>query len=195
MGIARNLRRLARKQDAAAVKQTRRKAMMEPLEPRLLLSADISYTLGDPSETLKLFFDDVTDQIVLMEGSETRASAAIHADGEINLSITGTDQANTVSLLFENLDDLANHSTLAFTSLNILFDGLANPDQLTISGDLYIPGVDLSITGIDVETLKVASGVSISADDITLTTSHENTGDFGLLTTLGNELVSIHGNN
>jgi len=59
MGIARNLRRLARKQDAAAVKQTRRKAMMEPLEPRLLLSADLatSGVLGALDSGSDLFAD------------------------------------------------------------------------------------------------------------------------------------------
>ncbi|MFA7013539.1 MAG: LEPR-XLL domain-containing protein [Desulfobacterales bacterium] len=47
MGIARNLRRLARKQDAVAAKKPQRKAMMEPLEPRLLLSADLNPDAAD----------------------------------------------------------------------------------------------------------------------------------------------------
>jgi hypothetical protein len=40
MGLARTLNRKALKKQAGVVKKARRKAMMEPLEPRLLLSAD-----------------------------------------------------------------------------------------------------------------------------------------------------------
>ncbi|MFC1895392.1 LEPR-XLL domain-containing protein, partial [Thermodesulfobacteriota bacterium] len=59
MGIARNLRRLARKKQAIAAKKHRRKAVMEPLEPRLLLSADLSYTLGNNVKDVTLALHDV----------------------------------------------------------------------------------------------------------------------------------------
>lgn len=67
MGIARNLRRLARKQDAVAAKKPQRKAMMEPLEPRVLLSADF-----DPNAATVLAegldqLGDRTDQFLSSE--------------------------------------------------------------------------------------------------------------------------------
>ncbi len=72
MGIARNLRRLARKQDAAAAKKPQRKAMMEPMEPRLLLSADdllpgIGVAMPDGLDALGAVVQDFVDQEPLLD--------------------------------------------------------------------------------------------------------------------------------
>ena len=42
MGLARQIKRLQKRREEAAAKKRRRKAFLEPLEPRLLLSADRS---------------------------------------------------------------------------------------------------------------------------------------------------------
>jgi len=72
VGIARNLRRLARKQDAVAAKKPQRKAMMEPLEPRLLLSADsivggITTSLADGLTEVTTEIDDLIQEDPLFQ--------------------------------------------------------------------------------------------------------------------------------
>ena len=87
MGIARNLRRLARKKDAVAAKKPQRKAMMEPLEPRLLLSADLSYTMGGAHKDLALELNQVdgVDMFQLIDNGGVLASQAASETSGINI--------------------------------------------------------------------------------------------------------------
>ncbi|MFO7964214.1 MAG: LEPR-XLL domain-containing protein [Desulfobacterales bacterium] len=129
MGLARNLRRLARKKQAAAAKVYRRKAVIEPLEPRLLLSADLSYSMGggvndltlalnqvDGVDTLQLINNDDADpttQIVAAQAfSETTGVRIFGSESDDAVTIDMTDPFD-IPVFFT--DTTADRDVLEFT--------------------------------------------------------------------------------
>ena len=46
MGLARQIKRLKKKLDWVSSRKRQRKAVLETLEPRILLSADLSFTMN-----------------------------------------------------------------------------------------------------------------------------------------------------
>jgi trimeric autotransporter adhesin len=94
MGLTRTLNRKALKKQAGVVKKARRKAMMEPLEPRLLLSADLSYAMGSGDKDLALELNRINEvdtyQLIDMETGREVASIAA-ADVGNGIEIIGSD--------------------------------------------------------------------------------------------------------
>jgi hypothetical protein len=94
MGLTRTLNRKALKKQAGVIKKARRKAMMEPLEPRLLLSADLSYAMGSGEKDLALELNRINEvdtyQLIDMDtGLEVASIAA--ADVVNGIEIIGSD--------------------------------------------------------------------------------------------------------
>ena len=180
MSLARKLRRLREKKEGGAARKRPRKALLESLEPRILLSAELSYSLSGGVQDLILSFDDASDQVSLTDGSTTNSVAFDNGDGIVNVELSGTSGSDMVNLDFSGLDVLAEHVSLTFNALNILLDGGDGADSLSIldhdsSGTgLEIDGVDLSVQA---DAITVASGYTIAADDISLTASATDDGN------------------
>jgi len=89
MGLARQIRRLRRRRETAATKK-RRRALIEPLEPQLLLSADLSYTMTGTVKDLSVELDQVggVDMIRLVNSDDLVLQAdMIYGDGGDDLII------------------------------------------------------------------------------------------------------------
>ena len=161
MSFARQIMRRQKRKEEAAAKRWRRKVLLEPLEPRLLLSADLSYTMTGTSEDLTIKYDSALDQLQLLDDLSTPlVSASLAGETSASVSVTGTGGDDTLSFDFVGMD------SLTLDSLDISFDGEEGADTLSLVGNLSNSGMDLSVSA---ESITVDSGVSISADDISLT--------------------------
>ena len=59
MGLARQIKRLKKRMAWSANKKRGRKVLLEPLEPRLLLSADLEFAMGGTVDDVTLRLQDV----------------------------------------------------------------------------------------------------------------------------------------
>jgi len=138
MGIARNLRRLARKQDAVAAKKPQRKAMMEPLEPRLLLSADFA-----PGTTAALLggldqFGDRLDDFLTPADPADLFNTQVPFIVQVNQTEDGSEQvAPTLGSLFSVQVDT---NGPAEDGVNATLDGLDADDDGTVDAGEFIQG-------------------------------------------------------
>ncbi|MFO8091285.1 MAG: LEPR-XLL domain-containing protein, partial [Desulfatiglandaceae bacterium] len=135
MGLARNMRRLARKSDKGAAKY--KKAYIEPLEPRILLSADLSYTMAGDIRDLTLGIDQIDDvDTIKLVDTESGAMVESRALAETSsIEIIGSDQDDVLRL--------SHDFNALMDSLSILFEGGGGNDAL------FGPSVDTEwqITG------------------------------------------------
>ena len=102
MGFARSFRRQWKRNQSTAKKQ--RKVHLEPLEPRILLSADLSHTMGDAGEDLTLRLADVegVDTLQLITSSDPNADTQVVASQALadtsGVQVTGSDQDDTLRI-------------------------------------------------------------------------------------------------
>jgi len=126
MSLARQIRRLRKAKEVPAARK-RRKAVIEPLEPRLLLDADLSFTMtGGPNDlTLKLGQDGDEDTLqIITTGTTDILSSRALADTS-SVEIIGSDQDDVLRL------DLDFDALLE--SLSIVFQGGTGMDTLDFS--------------------------------------------------------------
>ena len=133
----------------AATKNTKRKANrywqgLEPLEQRVLLSADLSYLdMGNTDTDLTLRFFDTDATYQLVDGSANVISSAPASDADVGgIVITGTSGDDTLTL------DLTTLETLTLT-----FNGTGT-DTVVITSDVDVDLADDEITaGVETFTL------------------------------------------
>jgi len=161
MGLARQIRRLRKAKEVPPARK-RRKALLEPLEPRVLLDADLSFTMtgGANDLTLKLSQDGDDLQIVNTGHPDVILSSRTLADTS-GVEIIGTDQDDVLKI------DLDLYALLDF--LPISFSGGEGND--TLVG----PGTDnrWEITGADEGTLNQM----VDFSDIEKLTGSDNSED------------------
>ena len=161
MGLARRLRRLREKnEEATAAKKRRRKMLFEPLEPRVLLSADLKFAMTgaaddvklqlkelDGVETLQLI--DMSDQSLLQSQALADTSAVI-IEGSAARDLFTVDLTEPFSLPIRFTDDYSG-------------DG----DTLKVMGldrTWSITGADMGRTG-DIEFSGIENLIGGSGDD------------------------------
>jgi len=104
MGFARSFRRQMKRNKAAAKK--RRKVLFEPLEPRLLLSADLSFAMAGAANDLTLQLDQVdgVDTLQLINNEDTDPTTQIVASQALAdtsaVLITGAEQDDKFTVDF-----------------------------------------------------------------------------------------------
>ena len=133
MGFARSFRRqmMKRKEEAAKIK--RRKVLFEPLEPRILLSADLSYTMAGGANDLTLKLQNIVDTDTLQlinnedQNTDTQVVASQALADTLGVRITGSELADIFTIDF---------SRPFFTPDGILFnDAFAgDSDMLKVAG-------------------------------------------------------------
>ncbi len=152
MGFARQSRRLRKKLERAAAKKHHRKAVIEALEPRLLLSADLSYTLtGSSPHELTLLLSEVggVDTLQLIDNNDLNPSTRVLAQR----SLADTDDVRIEGSSFD--DSLIIDFTNPF-SKNIFFEDAHSDDNdtLKVIGDAVYP---LNITAENTGTITNGS--------------------------------------
>ena len=103
MGLARKLRRLRRKTEEVAIRK-RRKALLEPLEPRMLLSADLKFTMTGDANDLTLRLRDVsgTDTLELVNNDDLSVLQSQALAETSAVIIEGADQDDKLTIDFRN---------------------------------------------------------------------------------------------
>ncbi|NVM57337.1 MAG: LEPR-XLL domain-containing protein, partial [Desulfobacterales bacterium] len=141
MGLARRMMRLGKRKETAVAKRRLRRALLEPLEPRLLLSADLSYTMTGTSDDLTLRLEDVegTDTLKLIDNDDLSILASQALDETSAVEILGSDQSDILTIDF-GFDGLLDLLPISFTD-----DSAGDSDWLEILG----PDATWNITGAD----------------------------------------------
>ena len=161
----------------------RRKLLFEALEPRLLLSADITYSSGvtDPALDLTLKFSENAGadvvQLINNDGGTVIDQKAMPADHVINVNITGGQFQDTliIDFGFAGAQDGGPKPTL-----NVTFDG----------GDELLP-TDLSPIAADLLKIQNSGGMfTLAGLDIHST---EATQIVGSVTVEGNLDIAVMG--
>ena len=138
MGFARNLRRLARKKDTAVARKGRRRAVMEPLEPRLLLSADFAPGTTDALVGGLDQFGDRLDDFLTPEDPADLFNTQVPFIVQVNQTEDGSEQvAPTLGTLFSVQVD-TNGS--ADGGVSATLDGLDADDDGTVDAGEFIQG-------------------------------------------------------
>ncbi|RPJ18857.1 MAG: LEPR-XLL domain-containing protein, partial [Desulfobacteraceae bacterium] len=101
MGLARKLRKLRRRTEEV-FKKKRRKALLEPLEPRLLLSADLKFTMTGDATDLTLRLRDVsgTDTLELVNNDDVSILQSQALADTSAVIIEGSDQSDEFTVDF-----------------------------------------------------------------------------------------------
>ncbi|MBW2000187.1 MAG: LEPR-XLL domain-containing protein, partial [Deltaproteobacteria bacterium] len=99
MGLARRIRRLRKRKEEDAGKR-RRKVLLEPLEPRLLLSADLSYTMSGAADDLTLLLDnsDGVEILKLIDNDDLSILASQALAETSAVEITGSGDADSFTI-------------------------------------------------------------------------------------------------
>jgi len=159
MGLARQIKRLREMREVSSAKK-RRKALLEPLEPRILLDADLSFGMTEDANDLTLRLDEIsgvdTLQLINNLDSQVVAERALAQTGTVE--IIGTDQDDTLYLdidfdaLLDSLlitlgggDDTLHIRTLTPFDADLRIKGNEGQDTVYIDGDLILPGRNLEI--------------------------------------------------
>lgn len=150
-----------------AASPLRRNYALEALEPRLLLSADLSYLANSNSDTnLTLSFSGSEYQLLTASGAVVDAVSKADAESDGSIVIGGTDAADTLQV------ELSAFSALQ--SPTLIFEGNGD-DTLRISADVdfTLSGVSIVAGGKRFDGFEVAT-VSGGAGANTLTLDHWN---------------------
>ena len=135
MGFARSFRRQMKRNKTAAKK--RRKVLFEPLEPRLLLSADLSFTMTGAADDLTLKLDQVegVDTLQLVNNEDTDPTTQIVASQALDdtsaVSITGAEQDDRLTIDFSRPFSVPNG--IKFTDFSI-----SDRDTLEVKGNAHV---------------------------------------------------------
>ncbi|MBP1740747.1 MAG: 3-carboxy-cis,cis-muconate lactonizing enzyme, partial [Deltaproteobacteria bacterium] len=123
MSLARQIRRLRKGKEVPAARK-RRKPMFEPLEPRLLLDADLSFGMTEDANDLTLKSSPVgdVDELQIINTDTSVVLDRLTLSGSTEVEIIGSDQDDVLRL------DLDFDSLLE--SLSIVFQGGEGNDTL-----------------------------------------------------------------
>jgi Ca2+-binding RTX toxin-like protein len=160
MSLSRNIRRLQKKNEEAAPKNKRRKVLFEPLEPRVLLSADLKIAMGEGPNDLTLRLDDLTqelqvvniaDQSVVQSQLLADTGAVIIEGSEGNDKLT-IDFSNPFSLPIDF--DAGGESSPLGDSLEVIGDGTGSgsytPDaSRSGAGIIEFAGSTITFSGLE----------------------------------------------
>ncbi|MGD9034753.1 MAG: LEPR-XLL domain-containing protein, partial [Desulfobacteraceae bacterium] len=148
MGLARQIRRLRKRKEATAAKK-RRKALIEPLEPRILLSADIEPEAGQVISTGLNALADWADELDTFDELGQSLPIVDQSIGEV-LDVGGILRdhlADAVETYFEDPDPstpgvvetaTTDGLNVALRDLDVTAGGLSiTVDDATVEGDLY----------------------------------------------------------
>ena len=156
MSLSRRFRRSVKKNRLTAKKK--RKVHLEPLEPRILLSADLSYTMAGASEELTIKYDQGTGELQLLDdASSILSSASMDTEAAATVSVTGTGGDDVLSIDFTDLD------LLSFDSLDISFDGGDGADVLNIIGEEDLGTANLIVNAESI-TLDSTTDITTTGD-------------------------------
>jgi hypothetical protein len=111
-----------------------RKVLFEPLEPRLLMSSDLSYT-GTAAFDLTLRYDTPSQRLQLIDNQSATAVAEQDLSQTDHVIVIGSNQSDSLTIDFSSLSDKIDFSAL--------------------SSD-FIQFEDYSLVGSDNDTLKVS---------------------------------------
>jgi hypothetical protein len=157
MRFAKKLRKQSKKNKARI--KSRRKVFFEALEPRFLLSADLSFTMTGTANDLTLRLDDANQEIQLVDNTDQSVlQSQFFADTRAIL-ITGSDQDDTLTVDFSGGNPLPS-SGLEYNAGSETNTG----DVLRVIGDVsttgsYLPDANTFGSGqfvIDAATLNLA---------------------------------------
>jgi len=157
--FANGMRRLARwrkrglpaRQFAA---QQRRSMCFEPLEPRVLLSADLMHTAADGvalDATLKLADVSGTQEVQLVDNGSGTVLGAATLDHDLSIAVQGADQNDLLTIDFGD-------APLAHP-VSVQFDGGAGTDALLVASGSYAQasyaasGADAGTVGLDANSI------------------------------------------
>jgi Ca2+-binding RTX toxin-like protein len=70
MSLTRKIKRLQKKNEEVATKKHRRKVLFEPLEPRVLLSADLKVAMGDGPNDLTIRLDELSQELQVVNNAD-----------------------------------------------------------------------------------------------------------------------------
>ena len=146
--------------------QTRRprRAIIEPMEPRILLSADLSFAMGEGANDLTLLIDQVDDgsgnlvdtiQLMNNESSLLEKSQALSETSGVTITGTDSDDRLSIGFSFQGMAD----------AFPILFS-----DNSTIDSDT----LDFSLSEDDL-TVAVRGQGSLTVTDGQYTVSEDGT--------------------
>jgi len=147
---------------------------LEAVEPRLLLSADLSYTaVADSDFTLR--FDDGTEMVQLVDSadylqvySSADLASILGDDGQIDLTLDSAGYGVTLRL------DTSLTSALGVSFINI--SGGTGTDDLTVTGD------GASGKGLTVEAEQISVTGTLTADSLSFTALAQSDGTVPLAT-------------
>jgi hypothetical protein len=166
MTLARRMKRLRKKSEEVTAGKKRRKVLMEPLEPRLLLSADLSFTMTGSAKDLTLKLDQIDgiDMVQLLNSEDTDPSTQVVASRALaetsTVEILGSEQDDVLrlGLDFNSLVD----------SLAITFRGGAGDDTLvgpSSDSTWHITGANAgTVTTVDFSGIENLTGAADNQD-------------------------------
>src|ERR1051326_6484560 len=191
-GLNRRERRALAKQNKAmkSPAKPRRPAFgLEPVEPRLLMSVDLSYTQLNDTVTLSAGMASGTPFVNLGDAGGTLVQKNLVAPGDFALDISNTIGAGSSDNLHIDLTSFAQLATFVTGNggtLDVTFDGGGEgfgttnifADHLFVDGNSGTLGYGLSIQS----TSDIASSATIDATSLSLTskTTEGGTADTGL---------------
>jgi len=146
MGLARQIRRLRKRKEAATAKK-RRKALIEPLEPRILLSADIEPEAGQVINTGLNALADWADELDAFEELGQSLPLVDHSIGQV-LDVGGILRDHLVEAVetyFEDPDDPSTPGVVETATTDGLVAALKGLD--TTVGDLSVSVDDATVEG------------------------------------------------
>ncbi|MBW2202500.1 MAG: LEPR-XLL domain-containing protein, partial [Deltaproteobacteria bacterium] len=103
MGFARSFRRQMNRRKEATAKK-RRKVMLEPLEPRILLDAEMTFSMAGAAHDLTLRLDDVDgiETLHLIDNQDQSPDIQVIMSqsllGTTGVTITGSDRDDALTI-------------------------------------------------------------------------------------------------
>ena len=147
MSLMRRIMRLRKRRENSAGKKRIRKVFLEPLEPRLLLSADLKFAMGGAADdlTLRLDNDDGAETLKLINNDDLSILASQALDETSSVEISGSGDADTLTIDF----DFGLGNLLETIPISFIDSSVGDSDTLEILG----PDVTWNITGADIGTV------------------------------------------
>jgi Ca2+-binding RTX toxin-like protein len=170
MGLARQIRRLRKMKEVPAARK-RRKALIEPLEPRLLLSADLKFAMSGDVDDVTLRMKDVggTDTIQVVDNADQSIVQSQALDDTSAVEIIGSDQDDKLTVDFTSPFSTPIRFTDAYAgdSDTLQLIGKDNAWNLTGMdagnvGDVVFTGIENLRGGLDLDTFVFAADGIIS---------------------------------
>ena len=178
MGFARSFRRQMKRKEVAA-KKKRRKVLFEPLEPRILLSADLSYTMSGGANDLTLKLQNIvdTDTLQLINNEDPNPDTQVVVSQALadtmGVVITGSELADIFTIDFSRpffapngilfSDAFAGDSDMlrVVGKANVWNIAGGNGGDVDGAGVVDFQGVENLTGGVDADTFALEAGGSL----------------------------------